>query len=186
MKNTLVAIACVVATAVPLGAQGTPPVQGTIALEATMKTVYKGAQTIIVATIDGVEHVYQFSKDLIVHGGKGSGVDALEGLQPGRTVVIHYRMGAAAPSATEVDIVGEAGLQITEATVVDIGRNRTEITVRWDSGRTETFKLTANAAAETATLTAADDLAKVIVYYSNERGQKVAHYFRRAGSAGTP
>ena len=186
MKNTLLAIACVAATAVPLRAQSTPPVQGTIALEATMKTVYKGAQTIIVATIDGVEHVYQFSKDLIVHGGKGSGIDALEGLQAGSTVVIHYRLEAAAPSATEVDIVGESGLRITEATVVDISRNRAQITVRWDSGRTETLKLTPNAAAETAGLTAADDLAKVIVFYTDEKGQKVAHYFRRAGSAGTP
>jgi hypothetical protein len=186
MRKWICTIASVLAVSAAADAQTTPPVRGTVALEATMKTVYKGLQTIVVTTIDGVEHVYTFSKDLIVHGGKGDGVEALEGLRAGSTVVVHYRLEAAAPSATEVDIVGEPGLRITEATVVDISKNRSQITVRWDSGRTETLTLTPNAAAETVQFTPGDDLAKVIVYYSDEKGRKVAHFFRRVGSAGTP
>jgi hypothetical protein len=41
-------------------------------------------------TIDGVEHIYHFAKDLVVHGGKGSALDALEGLREGSTVVVLY------------------------------------------------------------------------------------------------
>jgi hypothetical protein len=58
-------------------AQNRPPLQEPIALEGTMKQFYRGANVVIVTTMDGVEHVYQFTKNLIVHGGKKPGVDAL-------------------------------------------------------------------------------------------------------------
>jgi hypothetical protein len=35
-----------------------------------MKQFYKAANVVIVTTMAGVEHVYHFTKDLIVHGGK--------------------------------------------------------------------------------------------------------------------
>src|SRR5579864_4015988 len=80
----------VLGMSISLNAQSPPPVQGTVALEGTMKKFYRAANTIVVTTMDGVEHVYHFTKDLIVHGGKGRGVDALEGLREGATVVVHY------------------------------------------------------------------------------------------------
>ena len=47
-----------------------PPIAGTTAvsmvLEGTMKKVYAGAHTVIVSTIDGVEHVVHFTTDLAV------------------------------------------------------------------------------------------------------------------------
>jgi hypothetical protein len=36
---------------------------------------------VIVTTIDRVEHVYHFAKGLIMNGGNGSGIDALEGFR---------------------------------------------------------------------------------------------------------
>ena len=60
-----------------------------------MKQFYRGANVVIVTTMDGVEHVYQFTKNLIVHGGRKPGVDALEGLRDGTTVVIHYTASGA-------------------------------------------------------------------------------------------
>jgi hypothetical protein len=56
---------------IALSAQSPPPVQGTIAVEGTMKKLYRAANSIIVTTVDGMEHVYHFTKDLVVHGGKG-------------------------------------------------------------------------------------------------------------------
>ena len=85
-----VLIALAPGLSIALTAQSPPPVHGTIALEGTMRKVYRAANTIIVATIDGVEHVYHFTKDVLVHGGKGTGVDALQGLREGSTVVVHY------------------------------------------------------------------------------------------------
>ena len=77
-------------------AQNRPPLLEPIALEGTMKQFYRGVNVVIVTTMDGVEHVYQFTKNLIVHGGKKPGVDALEGLRDGTTVVIHYTENGAA------------------------------------------------------------------------------------------
>jgi len=164
--------------------QSAPPVSGvngTLALEGTMKTVYRGAGKVIVATIDGVEHVYTFTKDLIVHGGKGAPVDALEGLQKGTTVVVHYNADGTQPTVGEIDVIGAEGLSITEGVVTTLDRGRQKITVTYDNGKTETFQLTQRAAAEAprkADLVGTPD-AKVVIYYTNEQGQKVVHFFRK-------
>jgi len=164
-----------------LSAQSPPPVQGTIALEGTMKTFYRGVNTILVTTIDGVEHVYHFTKDLVVHGGKGHGLDALEGLREGSTVVVHYTVTGAEASAREIDRIGDEGLKVTEGVVTRISRGRKQVTIRFDDGSSETLRLTDRAAAEAGK---DDDQAtatvKVIVYYSDEGGRKVAHFFKKA------
>src|SRR5581483_3305056 len=90
-------------------AQMTPPVRGTVALQGTMKKLYQAANAVVVTTVDGVEHVYHFTKDLVVHGGKGS--DPLGGLREGSTVVVHYTVNGADATAFEIDSVGEDGLQ---------------------------------------------------------------------------
>jgi hypothetical protein len=171
-------VGLVMAASAPAGAQTTPPVNGTVALEGTMKKFYRAANTIVVTTVDGVEHVYRFAKDLVVHGGKGSGVDALEGLREGSTVVIHYTPDAAGEAASEVDIVGAEGLEIAEGTVTRLDRGRKQITVRYDNGKTETFRLTDRAAAESETREAPGE-DKVLIYYSTDKGAKVAHYFKK-------
>src|SRR5215510_6237655 len=115
-------------------AQTPPPVTGTMALEGTMQKFYKGTNLIIVKTIDGVEHVFTITRDLIVHGGKAPGPGALAGLREGSTVVVHYTANGARPAAEEIDPIGEDGLQITEGTVVRVSRTRKQITIRFDNG----------------------------------------------------
>jgi hypothetical protein len=168
--------------AITLHAQSPPPVQGTIALEGTMKKFYRAANTIIVTTIDGVEHVYHFTKDLVVHGGKGRGVDALEGLREGSTVVVHSTVNGVDEAAREIDRIGDEGLKVTEGVVTRIERGRKQITIRFDNGKSETLRLTDRAAAELGkdVEQAATDAVKVIVYYSDETGRKVAHFFKKA------
>jgi hypothetical protein len=182
MWSSATLIALVSSASITLGAQNGPPVQGTIALEGTMKTFYRAVNTIIVTTIDGVDHVYHFTKDLVVHGGKGRGLDALEGLREGSTVVVHYTMTEAEASAREIDRIGDEGLKVTEGVVTRISRGRKQITIRFDDGKSETLRLTDRAAAEAGkdvdqSATAA---VKVIVYYSDEAGRKVAHFFKKA------
>jgi len=175
-------IALVSSVSITLGAQSGPPVQRTIALEGTMKTFYRAVNTIIVTTIDGVDHVYHFTKDLVVHGGKGRGMDALEGLREGSTVVVHYTVSEAKASAREIDRIGDEGLKTTEGVVTRIDRGRKRITIRFVDGKSETLRLTDRAAAEAAKDVdqAATDAMKVIVYYSDEAGRKVAHFFKKA------
>ena len=156
-------------------------VNGTLALEGTMKTVYRGANKVIVATIDGVEHVYTFTKDLIVHGGRGAPVDALEGLQKGTTVVVHYGADGTPPTAGEIDVIDAEGLSITEGLVTTLDREHQKITVTYDNGKTEIFQLTQRAAAEAPQNPdlASTPAARVVIYYTNERGQKIVHYFKK-------
>src|ERR1700704_6255401 len=59
---------------------------GTMATEATINSEHQAANKIVVATEDGVEHVYSAAKGLVVHGGK----DPLSDLRPGTTVIVHY------------------------------------------------------------------------------------------------
>ena len=180
-----IAIATIVAAALATGgmnAQSGPPVQGTVALEGTMKTFYKGLNAIIVTTMDGVEHTYHYAERLIVHGGKSPGPDALEGLREGRMVVIHYTVEGSSQTAREIDILGDEGLKVTEGRVVKIDRGRKQITIRFGNGQTETLRLTDRAAAEAGKdlEKAGGEAPRVIIYYEDENGLKVAHYFRKA------
>jgi hypothetical protein len=180
--STAVAFGLLLNPSEPLSAQTPPPVQGTIALEGRMKEFYRAANVIIVTTMDGVDHMYQFTKNLVVHGGKGSGVDALAGLQEGNMVVVHYTVSGDQALAQEIDRFGDEGLKITEGRVTHIDRRRKEITITFDSGKTETLRMTERAAADSATGVndTGLDASKVVVYYSDESGRKVAHYFRKA------
>ena len=167
--------------AAPVRGQTPPPSgdgTGTIALEGTMKKFYRGANTIVVATLDGVEHVYEFTRDLIVHGGKRAGPDALSGLQPGTTVVIHYAVSGPKASATEVDVIDADGLKITEGRVAHIDRRKGQITIKYVNGMEEKFLLTEHAVAEMTLPGAPAQGAEVTIYYTDDIGRKVVHYFK--------
>jgi hypothetical protein len=156
-------------------AQNRPPRPNEpIAMEAAMAKLYRGLNVVVVKTMDGVEHVYNFTKDLIVHGGKKPGVDALAGLREGTTVVVHYSTTGAKALAEEIDV--------TEGMVTDIDRGKREITIRFAGGQTETLQMTTRAAAESQRILDDSDRspAGIIVYYADEAGRKVAHYFKRA------
>src|SRR5438552_16541009 len=102
-RLTLAAAFSILIVTLPVGAsaQSAPPVRGTVALEGTMKQLYRGVNVIIVTTMDGVEHVYRFTRDVIVHAGKSPTADPLEGLREGSTVVIHYTSDGTGPVAQE-------------------------------------------------------------------------------------
>jgi hypothetical protein len=129
-----------------------------------------------------MEHVYQFTKDLIVHGGKKPGVNALEEMQEGTTVVIHQQLGGSQPVAEEIDVIGDQGLKTTEGVVTHINRRKNEITIRYANGKTETLQMTRMAAAESDTgidESGEEASSRVVIYYSDEAGRKVAHYFKK-------
>ena len=142
---------------------------GTIATEATIKAEHKAAHTIVVETADGVEHIYKAVKGVVVHGGK----DPLSDLKPGTTVIIHYTAGN---EAQEIDRVGAGGLSTTEGVATKIDRGKKEITIRYDNGKIETLKLTDRAAADVGKNIGVDT--RIIVYYSEETGGRVTHYFK--------
>jgi hypothetical protein len=167
--------------AAPVFGQTPPPTPGnghdTIALEAAMTKFYRALNTIVVQTIDGVEYLFAFTRDLVVHGGKRAGPDALNGLQPGTTVVIHYTVSERNTVPAEIDVGGDA-LRITEGQVTHIDRRRGEITIRYDNGSEEQFRLSEHAASEATQPGAPAEGAQVTIYYTDDIGRKVVHFFK--------
>ncbi len=168
----LSAVAAAALVCAPAYGQTPPPIHGvtgTVATEGTIKEEHKAANKIVVATEDGVEHVYDAVTGLKVHGGN----DALADLKPGTTVVIHY-----SPDNTvqEIDRVGDSGLQTTEGMATKIDRSKKEITIRYDNGKVEKLRLTDRAAASVGQNIPADT--RIVVYFSQDAGQKVTHYFK--------
>ena len=84
-------------------------------------------------------------------------------------------------SAQEIDRVGDNGLKTTEGVVARVDRTRKQITIRYANGKSETLQLTQRAAAEAEQDSdeGSGGATKVVVYYSDDAGRKVAHYFKK-------
>jgi hypothetical protein len=95
-------------------------------------------------------------------------------LRPGTSVIIHYTAGK---QVEEIDRVGPDGLSTTEGVATKIERGKKEITVRYDNGKTEKLKLTDRAAADAGKNVEED--ARIVVYYSEDAGGRVTHYFKK-------
>jgi hypothetical protein len=154
------------------------------AVEGTVEKVDAGTKTVIVKTADGAEHTFHFVGRTAVHGtettAKGS-KDAFHGLKEGSAVAVHYTAKAGRETAEEVDQIGKDGLKMTEGTVSHIDRGAKTIAVKTAEGTEETFQLAGRAAKDTAKDIGegAEKSGKVTVYYTEEAGHKVAHFFKK-------
>ena len=66
--------------------------------------------------------------------------------------------------------------------MTNIDRQKKEITIRYNNGKTETLQMTTRAAAESRADVdeAQGEATRIVVYYSDEAGHKIAHYFRKS------
>jgi hypothetical protein len=175
----------ILALGTPAAAQA-PPIgglTGTIALEGTVDQAAAAAGTVVVKAADGTRHVFRVARNLVVHGGHKPAPtnDVLSDLRPGSTIVVHYSGSGANATAQEIDRVGDDGLKVSEGMVTSINRGKQEITIRLDDKRIETLQLTERAARDVgADLGASGE--RIVVYYTDVDGRKVAHYFRKKPS----
>lgn len=149
------------------------------AVVATVKKVDAGSKVVVVKTADGTEQTFKIVGHTAVHGAKAVGhgsVDAFHGLKEGDDVVVHYTVTGAAKTADAFDRIGRDGLKMTEGTVKGIDHGAKTITVAAADGSEATFHFSKALAKETAK--GADKTGKVTVYYSEEAGKKVVHYFK--------
>ena len=165
-------------------AQVPPPIDGitgTVALDSTLVQEQVAANTFIVKTMDGVEHLWHLTKDLFVQGGKDRPVDSLQGLRDGTTVVVHDTIAESHAAVLEIEQIGNEEVTVTEGTVIRIDRDRRHITIRFDNGQDERLQLTTRPALETGTeiVGAAKGTDRVTVYYADEAGQRVGHLFQK-------
>ena len=175
--------------AITLGVRGTalaqvpPPINGftgTMATEGSIDAVDVAARTVIVKTEDGVRHVFHAARTLLVHGGPG--MNSLKDLKPGVSVAIHYSLVGEEATAEEIDHIGDGGLQTAEGIVTRVDRGRREITIQLEDGTTELLKLTEHAAAGASKELdrSVGTSTRIIVFYTNDAGKKVVHFFRKA------
>jgi len=148
------------------------------AVAGSVKVVNKATKTAVVRSADGTEHTFHFVGRTVAHGAKATGAgakDAFEGMKDGDEVVVHYTAKGADKTAEEVDHVGKDGLKKSVVAVKAIDRGARTVTVKTADGAEDTYHMTANAFRETGK--GLDKGGKVTVYYTEEGGKKIAHFF---------
>jgi hypothetical protein len=155
------------------------------AVHGTIKKVDSASRTIVVKTADGTEHSMHFLDRTAVHGVIASAQaakDSWHGLRAGTEVVAHYTTRGTEDTAVEIDKVGKDGLKATDGTIKEIDRGGKTLIVKSSDGAESTFRLTAHAAKDGGKDIAEGSKkgAKVTVYYTEEAGKKVAHFFEKA------
>jgi hypothetical protein len=142
-----------------------------------------GAKTVAVKTADGTEHTFHFVKRTTVHGAdataKGAD-DAFHGLKEGSQVAVHYTAKGTEETGEEFDRIGKDGLKSTDVTVTHIDRGAKTLAVKTADGTAETLRLSGSAAKDAGKDIAegAEKSAKVTVYYTEEGGRKIVHFFK--------
>jgi len=149
------------------------------AVVGTVKTVDKGTKTVVLKTGEGAEHTFHFIGRTVAHGAdataKGS-KDAFQGIKEGDDVIVHYTVKGAEKTAVEVDHVGRDGLKATVVAVKSVDHAAKTVTVKTAEGGEETYHLTGQAVHETGK--GLKTGGKMTVYYSEEAGKRIAHYFK--------
>lgn len=152
------------------------------AIHGTITKLDAGTRIMVIKTADGVEHTFKFVAKTTVRGvmatGKGA-KDVFHGLTEGSEVVAHYTSKGAEDTAVEVDKIGKDGIKAIDGTVTHIDRGAKTIAVKTADGTEETFELSGHAAADAGKgiEKGTEKSAHVTVYYTEEAGKKIAHWF---------
>jgi hypothetical protein len=149
------------------------------AVAGTVKTVDKATKTVVVKAADGTEHTFHFVGKTVAHGAEATAAgskDAFMSMKEGDEVVVHYTVKGTVWTAHEVDHIGKDGLKAAEVTVKSVDHGAKTVTVKTGEGAEETYHLTADAVKETGK--GLDKTGKVTIYYTEEGGKKIAHFFK--------
>jgi hypothetical protein len=177
MKRLALVLTTCALLAVRVGAQGSPPppINPTIVPEGSSNTFYKGAHAVLVAAVEGITHVYEFTKDLILPGKHN---DALADLREGSTVAVQANAGGSRAAADEVDANGNTRAGVSEGTVTKVDRRHAQITVRFGEGQNGTFQL-AEAHAKGSSAHGSAPEPPVEISYSGKDGTRVKQLFSK-------
>jgi Cu/Ag efflux protein CusF len=155
------------------------------AVTGTVKKIDAGAKTVVVKTADGTEETFHYVGKTTVHGAEASAKgtkDALHGLKEGSEVAVHYTAKGTEKTAHEFDRLGKDGMRATEGTVKTIDRGAKSLTVKTANGAEETYHIADRAVRDTGKGVGegTEKAVKVTVYYTEEGGKKIAHFFKKA------
>ncbi|MGO8793815.1 MAG: hypothetical protein ACLQLC_03245 [Candidatus Sulfotelmatobacter sp.] len=152
------------------------------AIHGTIEKIDHGSETVVIKTGDGVKHSLHATEDVAVHDADASDKAATaswHGLTEGSEVVAHYTKRGTEESALEIDKIGKDGLKTAEGSIKELDRGGKKLVIDTGNGTKQTFRLTDHATEDAGKDIAkgAEEGTKVTVYYADDAGRKVAHFF---------
>jgi len=145
----------------------------------SVKTIDKGAKTVVVKTGDGAEHTFHVVGKTVAHGASATAEgsrSAFESMKEGDEIIVHYTGKGAVKTALEIDHIGKDGMKVSEAAVKSVDHGAKTVTVKTADGAEETYHMTGSAIKETGKTL--DKGGKVTIYYTEEGGKKIGHFFK--------
>ncbi len=146
-----------------------PPNNGfnaTIALPSTIDAFWTGVN-------EGLEKAGDGLDDLA--GTKGpkvrKGLGSLDSLRPGTPVAVQYTVKGIQASADQTAQIEPTALNLNEGTVTKVDRDNGRVTIKYANGTTETLR---------SDNTFTRHSSRVVVYYADQSGRRVAHFFKPA------
>ena len=183
--------ACLLLLCVTLIAIALPAFALEHAVAGTVTKVDSKAKTIVVKTADGAEEAFKFTGHTAMHAAKGGGELAKKGAvdtylagKEGTHVVVHYSGEGAEKTATAVDDFGKGALKASKGTVQSADKAGHTVTLKTEDGAEETYRVAKDASVDTqhgivkGSEYAAKKGEKVTVHYTEEAGNKVAHFIK--------
>jgi hypothetical protein len=132
-------------------------------------------KTVAVKTADGTEHAIKVTGQTTYQGTK----EGFDGLKEGTEVVVHKTGKGAEETGLEIGKISKDGVKVTEGTIVKVDHGTKTIVVKSADGTEKAFDYTGTAGKDMgeAVGAGAEKGAKVTVYYTEESGKKIAHFF---------
>jgi hypothetical protein len=143
-------------------------------IHGTITKVDHTTKTVVVKTADGTEHTVKVTDSAVVKGTQ----EGFDGLKEGTEVVARTTKKGAVESADEVGKVSKDGLKATKGTITKFDKDAKTVTVKVADGTEKTFELSGEAVEDAGKATGKGVAkgAKVTVYYTEEGGNKTAHF----------
>ena len=142
----------------------------------TVTKVDSATKTVVVKTADGTEHTIKVTGDTTYNGTK----EGLDGIKEGSEVVVHETRKGTEETGLEIGKVGKGSVEVAKGTVEKVDDGTKTVVVKTADGTEKTFEYTATAGKDMGEAVGSGTKkgAKVTVYYTEESGKKIAHFFK--------
>ena len=150
------------------------------ALEGTIDSVDSAAKTVGIKTADGTVTVVKVTDHTTVSGLKAGAKYTDLAAEKGSHVVVRYSEEGSVKTAHGISDFGKGTKKVAEGTVVAVDKAAKTVTIKTAQGSDEVFHVSEHTTVETGKGVAkgTEKGAKVTVYYTEDAGKKVAHFFK--------
>ncbi len=141
-------------------------------------------KTILVKAQDGTEHTFHLVQRTAVQGEQAASSrakDSWQQLKEGTQVAVHYTSKGKDDTAEEIDHLSGEGMKSSQGELVRIDQSAKTVTIKAEDGSEHVYQLSKNAAEEAnRNITeTAQKTGKITVYYTEQAGHQVAHFFTK-------